>query len=552
MRELWGCLVVAQMAAQAGVRVRPGLADRAVVVMEGARPTERVCSLNNHARALGLREGMTRVEVETFEEVAVLARSSAEEASAGRVLLEAMDRFSPRVEAKVCEADWECVVDLAGTERLLGDSFHVGSQIVGCLDELGFVAFCCVAINADAGLSVARFGAWCPETIAGTRNALGSSSRVRVMEPGREAWALSGLPVAVLRLVDEMRERFAVWGVRSLGELAGLPETAMIVRVGQLGKALRLRALGEAPYFMKPVEEAFRLEELIVLEEPVDTLEPLLFLIDSMLELLLKRVVERALALASVTVSFVLEVPADRVLGVEEKGIGLATTTSCPPTDVVLVTQDEGEFSRTVRPAVATVDRSLLMKMLQLDLEAHPAPGAVVQVRVAAEYGDASRIQLGLFAPQMPEPTRFEDTYARLVSLVGEGNVGRVKLLDTNASEGFMLERFVLPSAEYRPCSPRGEGAMPVTALRRLRPALQVRVSMKGTKILGFWLEGRRFEVVRCYGPWRSSGEWWAGNGWSEDTWDLASRCEADGEVLICLLGHDLMRDAWVLAGVYD
>ncbi len=568
MSELWGCFVVAQHAVQAGVRVRPELCGRAVVVMEGVRPTERVCSVNMHARALGLREGMTRVEVETFEEVAVLARSASEEASAGRMLVEAMGRFSPRVEAKVCEADWECVIDLTGTERLLGDSKVVGSQIVKCLEELGFTAFCCVAENADAGLSVARFGAWCSGSVSESSHNPGAGSRVRVMASGKEGWALSELPVAVLRLEEEMRERFSVWGVRTLGELAGLPETALVVRMGQAGKTLRLRARGELPHFLQPLEEEFRLEEVVVLEEPVETLEPLLLLIDSMLQRLLMKVTGRALALSSVTVSFGLEVPADRVLGEGEgekgaQGGGSSTGTASPDVEVLrpaqhpelssrsktVVTED---FSRTVRPAVATVDRSLLMKMLQLDLEAHPATGAVMRIRLAAEAGDTSRIQLGLFAPQMPEPTRFEDIHARLVSLVGEGNVGRARLLDTNANEAFVLERFVLPSAEYKVSAPRAEGAMPKTALRRLRPAVQVRVSMKGLDILGFWLDGRRFEVVRCYGPWRSSGAWWVGNSWSEDTWDLATRCEADGEVMVCLLGHDLVRDAWVLEGVYD
>jgi protein ImuB len=573
--ELWGCVVVAQLAAQAGMRVRPRLAGKALVVMEGVRPTERVCSVNVRARAMGLREGMTRVEVETFEDVAVLAQSAAEEAAATRVQVEAMSRFSPRVEANACGTDWECVVDLAGTERLMGNPFTIGCQIVASLEELGFAAFCCVAANPDAGLSVARFGAWCLGELEEAGRLLGATSSlrlhaarvgssVRVMERGQEGWALAGLPVAVLRLEEEMRERFAIWGVRTLGELAGLPETALIVRVGQIGKTLRLRARGELPYFMKPLEEEFRLEELMELEEPVDTLEPLLFLIDSMLALLLKRVVGRALALASVTVSFLLQVSADRLLGMdEEREQGRETALANANKAVLRCTQGDETgglengagmegFSRTVRPAVATVDPTLLMKMLQLDLEAHPAPGAVVRVRVAAETGDASRIQLGLFAPQMPEPTRFEDTHARLVSLVGEGNVGRVRLLDTHAPEAFVLERFVLPSAEYKASPPRSERTTPVTALRRLRPALQVRVSMKGAEILGFWLEGRRFEVMRCYGPWRSSGAWWAGNGWSEDTWDLATRCDADGEVMVCLLGHDLVRDAWCLEGVYD
>jgi protein ImuB len=553
MSERWGCFVVAQLAAQAGVRVRPTLAGRAVVVMEGARPMERVCSVNGTARALGLRESMTRVEVETFEEIAVLARSEAEEAAARRVLMDAMNRFSPRVEARVCGPDWECVVDLAGTERLLGDSFRAGCRIVGCLEELGFTAFCCVAANADAGLSVARFGAWCltPGAPPSSRlQAPGVGLRVRVMEHGKEGWALATLPVAVLRLDDAMRERFDVWGVRTLGELAALPETALIVRVGQAGKTLRLQARGELPYLMQPVEEEFRLEEVVELEEPVETIEPLLLAIDSMLELLLKRVEGRALALASVTVGFALEVPRDRMIA-EDEGRNATTGVLCRAQEDESLSEGK-EFSRTVRPAVATVDRALLLKMLQLDLEAHPAPGAVILVRVAAEPGDASRIQLGLFAPRMPEPTRFEDMHSRLVSLVGEGNVGRVRLLDTHAAECFVLERFALPSAECKVSAPRPSTATPVTVLRRIRPAAHVRVSMKGTEILGLWLEGRRFEVMRCYGPWRSSGAWWAGNGWSEDTWDLATRCEADGEVMVCVLGHDLVRDAWVLEGVYD
>lgn len=554
MSELWGCLVVAQLAAQAGVRVRPNLALKPVVVMEGVRPTERVCSVNARARQMGLREGMTRVEVETFAGISILPHSVTEEASARSVLLEAISRFSPRMEANVCGADWECVVDLCGTERLLGDSFSVGCQVVSSMETLGFVAFCCVAANADAGLSVARCGAWCQGELEEV------SSRVRVMDPGRERWALSGLPVAVLRLNEEMHERFSIWGIRTLGELAELPETALIVRIGQSGKTLRQRARGEFPYFMKPAEQPFRLEEVVQLEEPVDSLEPLMFLMDSMLKLLLGRVMDRALALASVTISFELEVPGDRMLG-EDEGKGKreegkgATSSKTGVLRFAQVSEMSGKlnlFSRTIRPAIPTIDRALLLKMLELDLQAHPAPGAVMQVRLSAEPGDISRIQLGLFSAQMPEPTRFEDTHARLVSLVGEGNVGRVRLLDTHAAESFVLERFVLPSAEYKTSPLRTEKAKPATALRRLRPPLHVRVSMKGSEILGFWLEGRRFEVVRCYGPWRSSGAWWAGNGWSEDTWDLATHCEADGEVMICLLGHDLVRDAWVLEGIYD
>jgi protein ImuB len=543
------------MAAQAAVRLHPNLREAAVVVMEGLHPQEQVFGVNAKAHAAGLLEGMSRAEVETFGAVVVVPRSVAEEKRAEAVLLEAMGSFSPRVEARVCGVDWECVVDLAGTERLLGDVDFVGRRMVAALAGVGFEGFCCVAGNVDAGLSVARDGAWlgiADPTLATMRPSQGWSARM--VSLGLEAKALAGLPLRVLRLDEEAAERFAVWGIRTLGELAALPETALIARMGQAGKQLRLRARGELPHLLKPAAEEFRLEEMVELDAEVETLEPLLFVINPMLEQLVVRAQGRALAIAAVTVE----------LGMEEKGRGWreeGRVKANTNTGVLRCAQDDemcrvGVYVRTVRPAVATVDRRLLLKMVQLDLEAHPVPGAVYWVRLHAEPGDASRIQLGLFAPPMPEPTRFEDTHARLLAVVGEGNVGRVRLLDTHAPEGFRLERFVLPGGGYKVPQVRVEGAEPATALRRLRPAVSVRVASRngerGAEILAFWFEGRRYDVLRSFGPWRTSGDWWGGTVWSQDVWDLAAREVVEGELLLCLVGHDLVRDRWGMEGIYD
>ena len=552
--ELWGCVVVPQLAAQAGVRLRPGVAGDAVVVMEGVRPLERVCGVNAIGRKLGLHEGMTRIEVETFGGVTVLPRSLAEERAAQAVLVEAMGGFTPRVEPRVSGVDWECFLDLVGTERLLGDGQTLAGKIVETLERLGFQACVVMAGNADAGFSACRKMAWSmgesgrllPQT--GTNDHLRQRLQVGVVPARAEAKALAVLPLSVLKLEEEARERFAIWGISTLGELAALPETALIARMGQAGKQLRLRARGEMPHLLEPVAESFSLEEAMELEEPVETLEPLLFLLNPMLEQLILRAQERALALASVTVELGIEEPADRVVGEDMEDAAVD-----PRSQVSDLGHPVGSGSvhvRTVRPAVPVLDRALLLKMLQLDLEAHPSPGTVVSVKLSAEPGDTSRIQLGLFAPQMPEPTRFEDTHARLVSLVGEGNVGRVKPLDTHAPESFVLERFVLPEGGYKAPPPRDEGARPTTALRRMRPPVEVRVQMRGREIAGFWFEARHFDVLRCYGPWRASGDWWCGSVWSSDTWDVAA--ESEGELLVCLVGHDLRQGVWRLEGVYD
>ncbi len=524
---MYGCVVVPQLAAQAATRLRPYLASAAIVVMEGQRPHERVFSLNAEARVMGLGEGMTRIEVDTFTAVQILARSTSEEQSARAILCEAISSYTPRFEPRTAVTDWECVLDLAGTERLMGDTRTLALKLFAHLQRLGFMAAVVMSANADAGLSLARSLAWST-----------TEDKVGVIASFAGQQVISDLDLTVLRLGEEAAERFSTWGIATLGELAALPETALIARMGQAGKQLRLRARGELPHLLEPAIEPFSLTETLELEDPVETLEPLLFLLNPMLEQLMFRAHQRAFALAAVTVLFTIEAPADRELG---SVMNPAGDKPQAPT-----------YTRTIRPAVPTLNRPLLLKMLQLDLEANPSSGSVRHITLSAEPGDTSRIQMGLFAPQMPEPTRFEDTHARLVSLVGEQNVGRVRPLDTHSSEAFQLERFMLPHTGLKAPSDKEEGTRPSTAIRRLRPPVTMRVSLQGSRIKGFWYESRRFDVLRCYGPWRASGDWWCGQVWSADTWDVAAREVSEGELMICLVAHDLVRNQWQLQGVYD
>ncbi|MEI9967859.1 MAG: hypothetical protein WDM87_04230 [Terracidiphilus sp.] len=53
-----------------------------------------------------------------------------------------------------------------------------------------------------------------------------------------------------------------------------------------------------------------------------------------------------------------------------------------------------------------------------------------VALTIAAEAGHAGTVQLGLFLPQLPEPSRLDVTLARLKALVGEDRVGSPVLED--------------------------------------------------------------------------------------------------------------------------
>ena len=118
--ELYACLYAKEFPAQAVLRLRPELRERPVVVIEGEPPLQTVCSFNAKARYLGIVRGMTRVELDTFSSLIVLPRSRTEEVSTHAVMLECAGAFSPRVEDRSDGSAFLCVIDIAGTEKLLG------------------------------------------------------------------------------------------------------------------------------------------------------------------------------------------------------------------------------------------------------------------------------------------------------------------------------------------------------------------------------------------------------------------------------------------------
>ncbi len=230
----------------------------------------------------------------------------------------------------------------------------------------------------------------------------------------------------MLDLTEEQAETFSLWGIRTLGMLAALPEKELISRMGQAGKRLRQMARGEMPHLFQPVEPAFTLEERMELDSPVEILDALMFVVNLMLEQLILRATARVLALASVSHH------AD-------------------------ARRRRDAHSRSVRPALPTNDRQLWLKLLHLDLEAHPPQAAIMAVTLEAEPGSTSKVQLGLFSPQMPEPSRLDVTLARIRAIVGDENVGRAVLRDTHEPDGFRMEPFsFLPreSSAMKPAAP--------------------------------------------------------------------------------------------------
>lgn len=499
--EIYTCICVKEFPAQALLRMRPDLRERACVVMEGEPPLEQVCSLTRKASALGLVRGMTKTEVETFSDVVVLARSAEEEMQAKDVLLECAGSFSPRVEECSQEGIFVCVIDIAGTEKLFGTPQVLGENLRLSLRSLGITARISASANFHAAIVSAK--------------SLTARNPAQIISAGEERVALADLPLDVLDLTAQQAEIFSLWGIRTLGMLAELPEKELIARMGQEGKRLRQLAQGNLPHLFRPVEPVFSLREHMDLDTPLEVIDAVLFVANMMLEQLIVRATTRVLAIAEVKIKLSLERGATH--------------------------------ERTVRPALPTNDRHLWLKLLHLDLEAHPPQAAIVSVALEAEPGKTSKVQLGLFSPQLPEASRLDVTLARIAAIVGEGNVGRAELKDTHAADGFRVEPFRVMAA--KPLEPSLVPARP--ALRKVRPAEPIFVVLVDGKPQNLFFRDRRYVVECAYGPWLSSGEWWNPLLWAYEQWDLVSRAQS-GEMLCCCILRDVVHDIWQMDALYD
>lgn len=498
--EVYACLYAREFPAQAILRLRPELHQHPCVVMEGEPPLQQVCSLNRKARTMGLVPGMTQVEVDTFPGLSVLRRSRNQEAATKEILLECAGGFSPRVEERSEDKTFLCVLDIAGTQGLFGHAKALARKLLVRVSALGISASVAVSSNFYATVALAK--GLSPQSI-------------QVVDAGTEIAALAPLPLMVLDLTVEQFETFALWGVHTLGMLAALPEKELIARMGQPGKQLLQLARGEMPHLFQPFEPPFTLAEHMELESPLEALDALMFVVNLMLEQLVLRAAARVLALAAVNVTLTLEGGATHV--------------------------------RMVRPALPTNDRQLWVRLLHLDLEAHSPQAAILAVALQAEPGSTSKVQLGLFSPQLPEPSRLDVTLARIRAIVGEENVGRAVLKDTHRPDGFRVESFVVSSSDASENAP-----VPTRpAMRMLRPPEAALVTLQNQRPKAFVFREQLYTVEKAYGPWLASGDWWSPTLWGHEQWDLVGRSRG-GALLCCCLVRDLLREQWQMVALYD
>ena len=562
---MFAAIYIPDFPVEAIVRLKPELRERAVAVVEGTPPLVRVLAVNERASDAGLEPGMTKLQAE--EHIAacngvLAARSPEQEASAQAALLDAACGFSPRVEDT---APGLIVLDLDGLERIFGPVAKMARDIARRCSEIGLEAQIAVAANPDAAIHVAR-----------------GFSGVTVIPEGREAERLATLPVDVLvspaslsrgdadgatpakqlsknsRALtlagQELLNTLESWGVRNLRSLAALPEVAVAERLGQAGLHWQRLARGVTSRTLKLIEPPARFEETCELEYPVESLEPLSFLLNRMLEQLCARLSARALATNELRTTLTLDPAGD---------VDTADFHVSRSPGVQISRAPDRQFTRCLRLPVPMLDPKVFLKLLQLDLQAHLPGAPVLKISIEAHPAEPRRTQNGLFQPGTPEPEKLEVTLARIQSMIdgrrstaleddrkpttddlpftSELRVGTAELLDTHHPDSFRVHPFMTPSTIGHPPSTPSHT---VTALRLFRPAPAARVALRTGKPVHIECETVQGDILWTAGPWKSSGDWWNEKSWAREEWDVCV-----GEAC-----YRIYRDpkGWFVEGTYD
>ena len=568
----FACIYVPNFSIAAVLRADSELQARPIAVFEGKPPLEKIIAVNEYAARLSIAAGMTKAQAELCSELALRPRSPLQESSTHAAMLDCAQSFSPCVEDTACDT---AIFDLSGMGSLFGSLPKISHAIADRASTLGLKANIAIASNPDVALIAAR-----------------GFPGITIIPTGKEAEQLGSLPTKVLfhdRLegdekdfADRQLETLDRWGIRSLRALAALPEVALSERLGQQGLHLQKLARGAVSRTLVPVEAPLIFEEAVELEHAVVLLEPLAFLLNRLLDQLCARLGSRALATQELRLTLELS----NLTGIEDEfeNIGIPSESDRNATDLLkqvapsssrFVRQDgdfdspsptdqcrrskarrQTSFIRKLSLPLPMLDAKVFLKLLQLDLNAHPPGAPIMKIHISAEPARPRSAQGGLFLPPSPEPEKLELTLARIAGIVGEQRVGAVELLDTHHPEGFRMRRFVAEVARKAP-QKKSPGAVEaqsaVTALRRFRPPLRVNVTLENGQPLRLHCPKKKEvqgEILWKAGPWRFSGDWWDRDAWSRDEWDLALRNE--NAIAFYRLVHDLLGGGWFVEGTYD
>src|SRR5262245_32399150 len=488
-------IFVPDFSLQAVIRLEPALRRQPLVLLDGPQPTFRVMAVSEAAQRLGVACGLTKAAAAEFKGVQIRLRSRDQEAAANAALLDVAWSVSPRVENTAIDL---VTMEVTGLETLFGCYEEIGLQLQSRCWEVGLQ----VHAAFSEGIETAR--------ILASAQAGGT-----IVPPGQEARFLKPLPVDLLAPSEELSEVFRSWGIANCGAPAALPVLSLSECVGQEGVRLHASASGKGHRALILAEPEHVFEEWLELDDAVEELEPLSFLLGRLLDQLCARVAARALSVRTILLKFELQPAFEEAFDTARENIR--------------VKQRAGVFQCSLSLPRPTQDAKLLLKLLRLRLQDKPPDAPIQKIWMRAVTDRPRAVQGGLFLPAAPDPDKLELTLARISTVVGESNVGSAEVLDSHRPDAFRMQKFCVGATDSRKHSTaHGEKVQTEShqakakfGFRYFRPHLPAYVALDGGRPAKVSWKGNTGKVVHSSGPWRLSGEWWEESAWQEDAWEV-------------------------------
>lgn len=470
----FAAILLPQFSLQAALRFHPEAWRQPVAMTDGDTERGRVLEMTEPAASRGVWPGMVVTQaLARCPSLRLLQRSRTREEVVSALLLETTGTLSPLIEAT---AEGLCVADLRQMKAC--DWGQWAQRAVERFAARELRVRVGVAANPDLATLAARHAE--PALVVQHAGAF-----------------LAGVAVTAVDAAPGMLEILRDWGIGYLGELARLPRSELIERLGPEAGALWEQAAGRAQRELRLVRPPEVFWEVFEFEYPIETTEPLLFILRRQLEQLALRLEEAYRVAAQMTLTILLE----------------------PGPSNAAASADR--YERTFTIPSPTSDTEVLFRILHTHLESLRLEQQPIGVHLRIEPVTAERSQFQLFESPLRDPNRFAETLGRIAALVGTENVGVVQLKDTHRPDSFQL---VTPEfqklAEDRSPEPPKSRALGLP-LHRFRPPLHAQVHFR--RHVPSWLSSpvAQGEIIDAAGPYRGSGQWWDQHAWSIEEWDI-------------------------------
>jgi len=290
------------------LRQHRGYLDAPFAVVKDQNNQQVLASLSRQAEAQGLTPGQPLRDAQAMCPQLITRRANPmAEAYFLTTLRRWASKFSPWVAE---EPPTSLIIDITGCAHLFGGEEPLLQQIEGECSDLGLSIQSGIADTVGAAWALARFaGQSAPLTRTGDaidQEAYATRARSakrrhwtrggtapepwlkldapsRIAPPGKTHSVLAPLPLSALRIDKETATSLGRLGIRSIGDLAGMPRAALARRFGR-DLVYRLdQALGAQPEPVSPARPVLHFAVRLTLPEPIGLETDIMAAIDRLL-----------------------------------------------------------------------------------------------------------------------------------------------------------------------------------------------------------------------------------------------------------------------------